>query len=103
MLICKNHSVPIPTHILDSLYKKSGKTTKQGKHEGLGTTIIQGVVEKYKGFLDFVHKDEELLVKIKGISLYKSEEISLSLLQSNLYLLRCNSIYFFNFFSNGCC
>lgn len=65
LLSCKNDSLPIPTPILDELFTSYGKTTKGGAHEGLGTKIIKDIVEKYHGFLDFVHKKEEFEVKIK--------------------------------------
>lgn len=65
LLICKNNSLPIPTEILDELFHSFGHTTKTGKHEGLGTKIIQDVVEEHHGFLDFVYKEEEFTVKIK--------------------------------------
>ena len=66
LLTCKNSSLPIPTDILDTLFKAFGRTTKPGaEHEGLGTKIIYDVVAQYHGFLDFVYKDEEFTVKIK--------------------------------------
>lgn len=65
LLICKNHSLPIPTNILDELFQSYGKTTKSGNHEGLGTKLIKDIVEEHQGFLDFVYKDEEFTVKIK--------------------------------------
>lgn len=65
LLICINDSIPIPTNILDELYESYGNTTKGEGHEGLGTKLIHDVVNKHRGFLDFVHKDEEFTVKIK--------------------------------------
>ncbi|MFJ7977223.1 sensor histidine kinase [Peribacillus sp. NPDC096379] len=65
VLICKNHSKPIPTPILDSLFETYGKTTKTGEHEGLGTKLIHDVIKEHHGFLDFVYKEEEFTVKIK--------------------------------------
>ncbi|MBA9026609.1 sensor histidine kinase [Peribacillus huizhouensis] len=65
LLICKNHSNPIPTSILDSLFETFGKTTKTGEHEGLGTKLIHDVIKEHHGFLDFVYKEEEFTVKIK--------------------------------------
>ncbi|MEL3956574.1 GHKL domain-containing protein [Caldifermentibacillus hisashii] len=40
-------------------------TTKGAGHEGLGTKLIQDIVKKHDGFLDFIHKDETFTVKIK--------------------------------------
>ncbi|MBY0097871.1 GHKL domain-containing protein [Mesobacillus maritimus] len=65
LLICKNHSLPIPTSILDELFQTYGKTTKSGSHEGLGTKLIQDIVDENQGFLDFIYKEEEFTVKIK--------------------------------------
>lgn len=65
LLICKNNSLPIPTKILDELFQTYGKTTKSDGHEGLGTKIIQDIVNEHQGFLDFVFKEEEFIVKIK--------------------------------------
>ncbi|MCL1694404.1 MULTISPECIES: GHKL domain-containing protein [unclassified Lysinibacillus] len=64
ILICKNSTIPLPTNIVDSLFDRSGLTTKQ-EHEGLGTTIIKDIVQKYNGFLDFTYKDEEFTLKLK--------------------------------------
>lgn len=65
ILICKNNSLPIPTKILDQLYKSYGHTTKGEGHEGLGTKLIMDIVKKYHGYLDFVYKNETFTVQIK--------------------------------------
>ncbi|OIU68853.1 histidine kinase [Rossellomorea aquimaris] len=65
MLICKNDSLEIPPHIVDKLYASYGHTTKTGTHEGLGTMMIDDVVKKHGGYLDFIHKNETFMVKIK--------------------------------------
>lgn len=65
LLICKNNSLPIPKEILDELFHTYGKTTKADGHEGLGTKIIQDIVNEHQGFLDFVYKNEEFTIKIK--------------------------------------
>ncbi|MGR3763148.1 GHKL domain-containing protein [Rossellomorea sp. NS-SX7] len=70
ILICKNDSLVIPPHILDKLYVSQGHTTKTGNHEGLGTMIIDDVVKKHGGYLDFIHKDESFMVKIKFPSIH---------------------------------
>lgn len=41
------------------------KHNKDAGHEGLGTKLIQDIVKKHDGFLDFIHKDETFTVKIK--------------------------------------
>ncbi|GFZ85113.1 hypothetical protein GCM10010978_26590 [Compostibacillus humi] len=65
LLTCSNESLPIPTDILDGLFERFGKTTKEGDHEGLGTKIIYDIVQKYNGFLDFTYKKETFTLKIK--------------------------------------
>lgn len=65
LLTCKNNSLPIPTEILDELYRSYGKTTKGGAHQGLGTKIIHDTVNACQGFLDFTYKNQEFTVKIK--------------------------------------
>ena len=65
ILICQNESLPIETKILDRLYEDYGITTKKGDHKGLGTKIIDEIVDKYEGTLDFIYKDETFTVKIK--------------------------------------
>ncbi|MDM5247606.1 GHKL domain-containing protein [Lysinibacillus sp. G4S2] len=64
IMTCKNSTIPLPANVVDSLFDRSGLTTKQ-KHEGLGTTIIKDIVQKYNGFLDFTYKDEEFSLKLK--------------------------------------
>lgn len=65
LLICKNNSLAIPTDIVDGLFHSYGKTTKGNGHEGLGTKVIQDIVDDHQGYLDFVYKDEEFTLKIK--------------------------------------
>ncbi|MFZ7943425.1 sensor histidine kinase [Neobacillus sp. 19] len=65
LLICKNNSPAISTAILDGLFHVYGKSTKGEGHEGLGTKVIQDIVNTHHGFLDFVYKDQEFTVKIK--------------------------------------
>jgi two-component system, LytTR family, sensor histidine kinase NatK len=65
LLICKNPTLPIPTEILDGLFLTYGTTTKGEDHEGLGTKLIHEIVKQHLGFLDFICKDGEFLIKIK--------------------------------------
>lgn len=60
-----NTSMPIPAHVLDKLYKKSGLSTKGGSHEGLGTYTIGKLVRQYQGKLDYKLDAPEFYVKIK--------------------------------------
>ena len=65
LLVCKNNSLQIPTNILDRLFQTYGITTKKGEHEGLGTKMIHDLVKDHQGFLDFVYRDQEFIIKIK--------------------------------------
>ncbi|MEL3974562.1 GHKL domain-containing protein [Rossellomorea oryzaecorticis] len=65
VLNCENDSLEIPSRIIDKLYESYGHTTKAGGHEGLGTKMINDIVKKYGGYLDFIHKEESFTVKIK--------------------------------------
>lgn len=65
ILTCKNSTVTLPTEIVDHIFHSFGKTTKSGNHEGLGTKLIFDIVERYHGYLDYIHKDESFLLKIK--------------------------------------
>ncbi|MHC0038050.1 sensor histidine kinase [Pseudoneobacillus sp. C159] len=65
ILRCKNNSLPIPAPILDKLFHTHGQTTKGGTHQGLGTKIIQDLIQQHHGHLDFIHKNEEFDIKIK--------------------------------------
>ncbi|MBP3952479.1 GHKL domain-containing protein [Bacillus sp. YZJH907-2] len=65
ILLAKNHSLAIPTNILDKLFHTYGRTTKTGEHHGIGTKMINNIVEKNNGYLDFTYKKEEFSVKIK--------------------------------------
>ncbi|WP_010677530.1 sensor histidine kinase [Bacillus timonensis] len=65
ILQCKNSSLPIPADVLDHLFVNFGKTTKGEGHEGLGTKLIQDIIDESNGFLDFVYKEEEFTVKMK--------------------------------------
>ena len=65
LLTCKNDCLPIPATILDSMFKKFGQSTKTGKERGYGTKIIQTIVNKYHGYLDYTYKEESFTVKLK--------------------------------------
>lgn len=65
LLICKNSSLPIPNYILDNMFESYGKTTKSKNHEGLGTKIINDIVTRHQGLLDYTYKQQEFTVKIK--------------------------------------
>lgn len=53
ILTCQNSTLPLPQKVADQLFTTSGLTTKV-QHAGLGTTIIQQIVDKHDGFLDFI-------------------------------------------------
>ncbi|TCP29041.1 LytT family two-component system sensor histidine kinase NatK [Scopulibacillus darangshiensis] len=74
VLICKNDTLPIPNSVLDHLFQKQGLTTKNGTHEGLGTTIIRRIVDQHIGYLEFKYKKETFTLKIKLPAIVGSEE-----------------------------
>ena len=53
LLICENSTPTLPVKVADELFTRSGVTTKEG-HDGLGTTIIQSIVKKHHGYLEFI-------------------------------------------------
>ncbi|MGP7817014.1 sensor histidine kinase [Niallia sp. 01092] len=65
ILICRNDSLSIPVKILDELFNTYGLSTKSGANRGYGTKIIGNIVKQHHGFLDFVYKEEQFMVKIK--------------------------------------
>lgn len=65
LLSCKNDSLPLPNEVADRLFTKPGISTKGEGHAGLGTKVIKESVKAAQGYLDFVHKDETFMVKIK--------------------------------------
>lgn len=65
LLSCKNDSLPLPNEVADRLFTKPGISTKGDGHAGLGTKTIKDSVQAAHGYLDFVHKDETFMVKIK--------------------------------------
>lgn len=52
LLVCQNSTPTLPVKVADVLFMRSGVTTKEG-HDGLGTTIIQTIVQKHHGYLEF--------------------------------------------------
>lgn len=64
ILICKNNTVPLPASVADHLFEQSGITTKKG-HDGIGTSIINDIIKRYNGHVDFTYKKEEFTIKLK--------------------------------------
>ena len=52
LLVCQNSTPVLPVKVADELFVRSGVTTKE-RHEGLGTTIIQTIVRKHHGNIEF--------------------------------------------------
>ena len=52
LLVCQNSTPILPVEVADELFVRSGVTTKE-RHEGLGTTIIQTIVRKHHGYIEF--------------------------------------------------
>ncbi|MDY0409931.1 sensor histidine kinase [Virgibacillus soli] len=73
IMICKNHSLPLPGTLLDTLYTKKAFSTKGMHHEGLGSQRINYLVEKYHGSLDFSLIDNIFTLKVKIIDLKNNE------------------------------
>jgi len=53
LLVCQNSTPVLPVKVADELFVRSGVTTKE-RHEGLGTTIIQLIVQKHHGYIEFI-------------------------------------------------
>lgn len=68
ILTCKNRTLPLPKKIADHLFQRAGVTTKSS-HDGLGTSIIQNIIEEQHGYLDFSNEKEmfTLICKIPSI------------------------------------
>ena len=52
LLVCQNSTPVLPVKVADELFVRSGVTTKE-RHEGIGTTIIQTIVRKHHGYIEF--------------------------------------------------
>lgn len=52
MITCQNSTPILPVKVADELFMGTGITTKEG-HEGLGTAIIQTIVQKHHGYLEY--------------------------------------------------
>ncbi|MGN7429476.1 sensor histidine kinase [Cytobacillus praedii] len=64
LLSCQNSTLPLEKDIADQLFLKSGISTK-AHHTGLGTTIIQEIVYKHHGFLDFTAEKNTFSITCK--------------------------------------
>ena len=71
ILSCKNSTLPLPHDVADQLFMTSGITTKSN-HTGLGTTIIQEIINRHHGFLDFTTEKHSFLILCKIPSLQHS-------------------------------
>jgi len=69
ILTCKNSTLPLPPKIADQLFQRAGITTKYS-HEGLGTSIIQNIIEEQKGYLDFLSEKEMFTLICKFPSIH---------------------------------
>ena len=52
IITCQNSTPILPVKVADELFTSTGITTKEG-HEGFGTAIIQTIVQKHHGYLEF--------------------------------------------------
>lgn len=60
-----NATLPLPPEILDTLFESYGNSTKEGKHEGMGTYIIAKITANHQGKLEFTCLNNTFHVKIK--------------------------------------
>lgn len=65
LIHCENSTKGMEKHVLDHLFKTFGRSTKGGDHQGMGTYIIQQLVEKADGTLDFTYRSPNLRLVIK--------------------------------------
>lgn len=59
-----NTTNPIPYQILNELFQTYNMSTKGDEHEGLGTYIIQQIVSKYKGKLDYSYDANQMTILV---------------------------------------
>ena len=64
LLTCQNSTIPLTKEVADRLFTMSGVSTK-AQHEGLGTTIIQEIVQNQHGFLDFTAEKNTFSITCK--------------------------------------
>lgn len=65
VLICENTTPGMEPKVLDTLYQSFGHTTKSGTHEGIGTYVIQKLVNQAFGKLDFTYRHPVFRLEIK--------------------------------------
>lgn len=71
ILTCKNSTVRLPQKVADQLFKKVGVTTKPS-HDGLGTSIIQNIIEEQQGYLEFLNEKEMFTLVCKLPSIHSN-------------------------------
>ncbi|WP_419393874.1 sensor histidine kinase [Cytobacillus praedii] len=64
LLSCRNSTLTLEKDIADQLFLTSGISTK-AHHTGLGTTIIQEIVHKHHGFIDFTAEKNTFSITCK--------------------------------------
>lgn len=64
ILTCSNTTTPLPKEIADQLFTKTGVTTKTN-HNGLGTGIIQQIIEQHSGYLEFIAEKQMFTITCK--------------------------------------
>jgi len=65
LLEVNNNAEFLDSKLLDSLFKRFDRTTKEGNHEGLGTYIIASLVKEYRGKLTYEYVKPTFTIKIK--------------------------------------
>ena len=64
ILTCHNSTSPVPKEVADRLFTTAGITTKP-EHAGLGTMIIQEIIDHHQGFLDFTTEKNTFSITCK--------------------------------------
>ena len=64
ILTCSNNTIPLQKEIADQLFTNTGVTTKPN-HNGLGTSIIQQIIEQHNGYLEFIAEKQTFTITCK--------------------------------------
>ena len=64
LLSCQNSTLPLPSDVADQLFMTSSISTK-AQHEGMGTIIIQDIINRHHGFLDFTAEKNTFSITCK--------------------------------------
>ncbi|MGE6631928.1 sensor histidine kinase [Bacillus sp. NPDC077027] len=65
LITCENSTKGMELHILDNLFQTFGHSTKGGDHQGMGTYILQQLIKKSNGTLDFTYRTPMFKLELK--------------------------------------